>query len=162
MTTEKLASETNRKDEIEEAEKPLPNGYRQGVITAISVILGFSLYFVRFWALEASGDWTAVSLLASAPIFLSVACLSVALWRSLQVADDNERVYRRTLKWFLWGILFSLAGVLSAAVSSTYADDENANAAKPVSTAQNAPPWSSLADRRFVAVEARSRVSRRA
>lgn len=160
MTTENLSSESKREDEIEGPEKPLPNGYRQGVITAISVILGFSLYFVRFWALESAGDWTLVSLLASAPIFLSVACLSVALWRSLQVADDNERVYRRTLKWFLWGIVFSLAGVLSAALSSTFADDDNANAAKPVATAQCAPPWSSPADRRFVAVDAPSRISR--
>ncbi|MGO4842805.1 hypothetical protein AB4144_62090, partial [Rhizobiaceae sp. 2RAB30] len=58
--------------------RPLPQGYRQGVITAISVMLGFSLYFLRFWSLEASGDWTLVTFLAAIPIFLSIAFLFMA------------------------------------------------------------------------------------
>jgi hypothetical protein len=97
--------------------KPLPAGYRQGVVTAISVILGFSLYFLRFWALEAEGDWTWLSVCAAVPTILSIACLAVALWRSLQVADDDEPVYRRTLKWFLSGILLALAGVIASAIA---------------------------------------------
>ena len=136
MTTD-VSSDKKLKPETEDAERPLPNGYRQGVITAISVILGFSLYFARFWALEAAGDWTLTSFLASVPIFLSIACLSIALWRSLQVADDNERVYRRTLKWFLWGVVFSLAGVLSASVSSTFPGDQSTDA--KASLLQDAP-----------------------
>lgn len=99
------------------AAKPLPTGYRQGVVTAISVILGFSLYFLRFWSLEAPGDWTWISLFAELPIILSVACLAVALWRSLQVADDNEPVYRKTLKWFLSGVVLSVLGVLAGALA---------------------------------------------
>jgi hypothetical protein len=102
-----------------DANRPLPQGYRQGVITAISVMLGFSLYFVRFWSLEAAGDWTLVSFLAAIPIFLSIACLFLALWRSLQVADDNEGVYRTTLRWFFWGVVLAFIGVLAASV--TYA-----------------------------------------
>lgn len=97
--------------------KPLPAGYRQGVVTAISVILGFALYFLRFWSLEAPGDWTWISVLAALPIVLSVGCLAVALWRSLQVEDDDEPVYRKTLKWFLAGVLFSLVGVIAGAVA---------------------------------------------
>lgn len=128
MAADNISGHQKPEEVAQDAGKPLPNGYRQGVITAISVILGFSLYFVRFWALEAAGDWTLMSFLASVPIFLSIACLSIALWRSLQVADDNERVYRRTLKWFLWGVVFSLAGVISASVSSTFADDRSADA----------------------------------
>lgn len=97
--------------------KPLPAGYRQGVVTAISVILGFSLYFLRFWSLEAEGDWTWLSVGAAVPTILSIACLAVALWRSLQVADDDEPVYRRTLKWFLSGILLALLGVIASAIA---------------------------------------------
>ena len=37
--------------------RPLPNGYRQGIITAITVLLGFSLLFLRFWSFEAPGRW---------------------------------------------------------------------------------------------------------
>jgi hypothetical protein len=103
--------------EAAENHRPLPNGYRQGVITAITVMLGFSLYFLRFWGLEASGEWTLPTFLATVPIFLSAVCLSVALWRSLQVEDDNVPVYRVTLKWFLSGVLLALAGVIAAAIT---------------------------------------------
>ena len=95
--------------------KPLPAGYRQGVVTAISVILGFALYFLRFWSIEAPGDWTWISVIAALPVVLSIMCLAIALWRSLQVADDDERVYRKTLKWFLAGVLLSMVGVLAGA-----------------------------------------------
>ena len=103
--------------EVENISRPLPNGYRQGVITAISVLLGFSLYFLRFWSLEAPGNWTWVSLLAAIPVVLSIACLCVTLWRSVQVADDNEPVYRKTLKWFLSGIVLLLVGVFGVAIA---------------------------------------------
>lgn len=102
---------------VKESERPLPQGYRQGVITAITVMLGFSLYFLRFWGLEAAGDWTFASFLAAVPIFLSIACLFLALWRSLQVADDAEPVYRVTLRWFFWGVVLAFAGVLAASVA---------------------------------------------
>lgn len=110
--------------EAGDGDRPLPNGYRQGVITAISVMLGFSLYFLRFWSLEAAGDWAPISFVAAVPIFLSVACLFCALWRSLQVADDNERVYRTTLRWFFWGVVLAFVGVLAASVaySSSFAE----------------------------------------
>lgn len=110
----------SNKSAAEDGSRPLPNGYRQGVITAITVMLGFSMYFLRFWSLEAAGDWTLVSFGAAIPIFLSIGCLFLALWRSLQVVDDNERVYRTTLRWFFWGVVLSFVGVLAASVA--YAD----------------------------------------
>ena len=45
---------------------PLPAGYRQGVISAITVLLGFSLLFLRYWGFEAEGEWTIGSLVAGA------------------------------------------------------------------------------------------------
>src|SRR4029453_6868224 len=88
----------------EAAPQGLPNGYRQGVITAITVMLGFSLYFLRFWNFEAPGAWTVLSAAAALLMLLSVVLQLIALWRSLQVADDSEPVYQRTLQWFLAGI----------------------------------------------------------
>lgn len=44
---------------------PLPLGYRQGLITAITVMLGFTLAFLRFWSFEANGTWTRKSFVAS-------------------------------------------------------------------------------------------------
>lgn len=40
----------------ERQHRPRPQGYRQGLITAITVLLGFSLVFFRFWGFEASGE----------------------------------------------------------------------------------------------------------
>lgn len=31
---------------------PLPAGYRQGIITAVTVLIGFSLLFFRYWDLN--------------------------------------------------------------------------------------------------------------
>ncbi len=97
--------------------RSLPAGYRQGVITAITVMLGFSLYFLRFWNFEAPGTWSALSVFAASLIVLSVSAQLVALWRSLQVADDAEPIYQVTLRWFLAGVVLSLLGVLTATVA---------------------------------------------
>jgi hypothetical protein len=35
----------------------MPLGYRQGIVTAIAGFLAFSLAFIRYWGLEASGQW---------------------------------------------------------------------------------------------------------
>ena len=40
---------------------PLPIGYRQGFITAITVVLGFSLVFLRIWGFELPGEWDVTS-----------------------------------------------------------------------------------------------------
>ena len=101
----------------EDRPQGLPNGYRQGVITAITVMLGFSLYFLRFWNFEAPGAWTFLSLTAALLMLLSVVLQLVALWRSLQVADDAEPVYRRTLQWFLGGIVAALLGIALASLA---------------------------------------------
>ena len=112
-----MASDKPKTDKPGSDTKPLPAGYRQGVVTAISVILGFALYFLRFWSLEAPGNWSWISLFAAVPVVLSIVCLAVALWRSLQVADDDEPVYRKTLKWFLAGLMLSVIGVFASAVA---------------------------------------------
>lgn len=92
----------------------LPIGYRQGVITAITVMLGFSLYFLRFWNFEAPGTWNAISIAAAGLIILSVLLQLVALWRALQVEDEAVPVYQRTLRWFLAGIICAGLGVVAA------------------------------------------------
>ena len=43
----------------------LPPGYREGIITAITVLLGFSLAFFRFWGFEAEGQWSSRSVVAA-------------------------------------------------------------------------------------------------
>ena len=94
--------------------KGLPQGYRQGVVAAIAVMLGFSLYFLRFWNFELPGTWTPESVVAAALTVISVILQVIALFRSLQLEYDFPPVYQVTLRWFLAGIVFAGLGVLVA------------------------------------------------
>lgn len=94
----------------------MPAGYRQGLITAITVFIGFSLAFLRFWAFEAPGEWTAYSVTAVVILLVPICGQIYALFRALQVEDDDERVYRRTIKWFVWSVVGMLGAVCVAAV----------------------------------------------
>jgi hypothetical protein len=96
--------------------KPLPAGYREGVITAITVFIGFSLAFLRFWAFEAPGHWTVSSFFAVIIMLLPICAQIYALYRALLVEDDDERTYRITIKWFVWSIVGMMIAVCLAAV----------------------------------------------
>lgn len=96
---------------------PLPAGYRQAIVTAITVVLGFSLLFLRFWNFELSGRWRVSSIAASALMGLAIILELLALWRSLQVEDDDEVEYRRTLRWFLFGTFALALSLLCSAVA---------------------------------------------
>lgn len=95
----------------------MPNGYRQAIVTAITVILAFSLYFLQFWGFEAEGDWTGLTLISAIIMLMSIIAQTVALWRSLQVADDNPAIYAITLRWFMSGVVLALISVAWAAVA---------------------------------------------
>ncbi|GLQ78490.1 hypothetical protein GCM10007881_20060 [Mesorhizobium huakuii] len=105
---------------IEARRVPLPVGYRQGVISAITVLLGFSLLFLRYWNFEADGGWTTASILATLLLALAIVLQLVALWRSLLPRDDDEPVYQVTLRWFLASIIALLAGVLLAGLTASH------------------------------------------
>src|SRR4029434_3988588 len=66
----------------ERQHRPLPEGYRQGIITAITVLLGFSLALFRFWGFEAPGEWTSRSIIAAGTMIIAVLLQIVALVRS--------------------------------------------------------------------------------
>lgn len=116
-----MARLTLSEPDAKPAGAPLPAGYRQGVISAITVLLGFSLLFLRYWGFEAEGEWTAASVVATALLALAILLELVALWRSLQPRDDDEAVYRITLRWFLASILALLAGVALAGLIASHA-----------------------------------------
>ncbi|MGZ5958720.1 MAG: hypothetical protein ACXWLG_07020 [Myxococcaceae bacterium] len=96
---------------------PLPIGYRQGIITAITVVLGFSLVFLRVWGFELPGEWAAASIASVILLGFSILGQCVTLWRSLQVEDDDVTEYKKTLRWFLGSTLVLLVAVLLSAIS---------------------------------------------
>ncbi|MDM0032681.1 hypothetical protein QTI33_11145 [Variovorax sp. J22P271] len=95
---------------------PLPAGYREGIITAITVIIGFSLSFVRYWAFEAPGDWTARSVVALVALLIPIAAEIYTLYRALRVEDDDEATYRTTVRWFIGSVCAMLVSVSLAAI----------------------------------------------
>ncbi len=95
---------------------PLPAGYRQAVVSAITVLLGFSLLFLRYWNFEAPGAWSVAAVVTSVLLAIAIVLQMVALWRSLQVKDDDERHYARTLRWLLGAMVLLLLSLLVSAI----------------------------------------------
>jgi 4-amino-4-deoxy-L-arabinose transferase-like glycosyltransferase len=102
----------------------LPPGYREGFLTAITVILGFSLALVRFWGLESSGPWTTAEVVSAAVVVIGTGFQLLALFRSLRVEDDNRREYARTVRYFLVGVLIVMLGVFASIVASARVPDQ--------------------------------------
>lgn len=100
----------------ERQHRPLPEGYRQGIITAITVLLGFSLALFRFWGFEAPGEWTPRSIIAAGTMVIAVLLQIVALFRSLRLEDDDPTEYRKTVMWFTTSAVVLLVGLLFATV----------------------------------------------
>jgi hypothetical protein len=111
-----LDSPFDRGQNAEPSRTSLPQGYRQGIITAITVMLGFSLAFFRFWSFEANGEWTRKSLIAAVGLTLALALQIVALVRALRLEDDTASEYRITVRWFVASILI-LGGALVGAAA---------------------------------------------
>ena len=97
-------------------DRGIPQGYRQGIITTITVLLGFSLAFLRFWGFEASGVWSWRAVAATAPLVVAIVLQIVALFRSLRLEDDAPDEYRHTVRWFIASVIMLLLGLLLAAI----------------------------------------------
>src|SRR5262245_19137599 len=91
---------------------PLPQGYRQGLVTAITVFLGFSLSFLRFWNFESSGEWTWMGAVPTGIVAAGIVVQLVALHRSLDLRDDEPMHYAVTVRCFFAGIIVVAIGVI--------------------------------------------------
>ena len=100
-----------RHTELEKDE--IPNGYRQGFITAITVLLAFSLGFFQFWTFGPE-PWTVEEFVASFISLCSIGMQLYTLCRSVQLKDNKPCVYNRTLKWFYASVVVLVLGVLVA------------------------------------------------
>ncbi|AQV99024.1 hypothetical protein BJN34_34665 [Cupriavidus necator] len=96
----------------------VPNGYRQGIITAITVLLGFSLAFWRFWGFESPGHWNLRALFAAVSLLAAVSLQIVALFRALRIEDDAVDEYRRTVRWFIASAIALLIGLAVAMIDA--------------------------------------------
>ena len=49
-----------------------------------------------------------------APVAIGLVFQLIALFRSLDVRDDHEERYRRTVRYFLWGVVAVIVGVVAS------------------------------------------------
>lgn len=93
----------------------VPSGYHEGLILAITVLLAFTLAFLRYWTFDAPGDWTWLSVTSLSALVLSVLLQLVALFRALRVQDEQTAVYGVTVRWFAVAVILLVLGVFLAA-----------------------------------------------
>jgi hypothetical protein len=87
--------------------------YRQPLVTATGIVLGFVLNFANSWVRSDTslGDVGAYGV--GSLVLAGMICLIVVLARILRVGVDSDRVtgyYRRTVNVFLIGVTLAVAG----------------------------------------------------
>lgn len=112
-TSTVIPTEAGKSTASAPAEPKIETAFRGGSLTAISVVLGFSLSFLNRWA-ALSGPWTHVDLLAVAAISVGIIFQIVALTLMLPVGSLVLRRYNRTIRVFLIGLVLVSLGVVFA------------------------------------------------
>ncbi|MBF9195076.1 hypothetical protein [Microvirga terrestris] len=87
--------------------------FRSGSITAIGVVVGFSLGFLSRWA-ALPGEWTRSDLVSVVLITLGLALQVKALADLLMVSSLQLKRYNRSVRFFLTGLIFVGLGVVFA------------------------------------------------
>jgi hypothetical protein len=100
-------------------EQELKTGYRQGLITSITVLLTASLLFFRFAVFEqASGPWTNWGTASALLVGISILLQLYALWRALQPEDEQISIYKVTLNWFAVAMVLLVLSFVAHIVTS--------------------------------------------
>lgn len=84
--------------------------FRNGTMTAVGIMLGFSLGFITRWA-TSPGVWNPADVLAIFPLLAGVLLQTMALARLLRPTCLETSRYERTMTVFLWGLILTAAGV---------------------------------------------------
>jgi len=105
------------KDAVEPVEgdeqKRIDSTFRNGSITAIGVVVGFSFSFLSRWA-ALPGDWEHSDLVSVALITLGLALQVKALADLLLVSSLQLKRYNRSVRFFLSGLVLVGIGVVFA------------------------------------------------
>jgi uncharacterized membrane protein len=89
--------------------------YRQPMVTAIGIILGFVLGFTGKWATEPVAETHFTDYIVIFGLFLSIVLMITALYRILNNNFPKEAVaiyYRKTLMIFITGLSLAFIGII--------------------------------------------------
>ncbi len=89
--------------------------YRQPLVTATGIILGFILNFASTFVKSDSPLSEIIAYIIGICILIGIICLIIVLSRVLKMnyrKDEAEIYYEKTLNYFLFGVSISFAGVM--------------------------------------------------
>lgn len=90
--------------------------FRQPLVTATGIILGFILNFASIYVKSESAVDESVAYATGICILLGIVCLIVVLSRILKMnypRNAAEKYYQNTLNLFIFGVSISFIGVLT-------------------------------------------------
>jgi hypothetical protein len=96
-----------------EEQKLIDSTFRNGSITAIGVVVGFSLGFLSRWS-ALPGEWSPSDLVSVALITLGLALQVKSLADLLLVSSLQLKKYNRSVRIFLAGLILVSLGVIFA------------------------------------------------
>lgn len=92
------------------------SSYRQPLVTATGLLLGFTLGFAATWVQTDNPFGAIQALLVGASVMVGTIAMIATLFRILRhdyPRDDAGAYYQRTLKLFILGICITFAGVFA-------------------------------------------------
>ncbi|WP_201831856.1 hypothetical protein [Microvirga zambiensis] len=96
-----------------DADKRIDSTFRNGSITAIGVVVGFSLGFLSRWS-ALPGEWSATDLISVALITVGLGLQVKSLADLLLVTSLELKRYNRSIRYFLTGLTLVALGVIFA------------------------------------------------
>jgi len=96
-----------------EAEKRIDATFRNGSVTAIGIMVGFSLGFLSQWASNPIA-WSKVDILSALPIIFGIILQVKAFTNLLSIESLRLPHYQRSRNIFVAGLSFVAAGIGAA------------------------------------------------
>lgn len=97
-------------DEQDPREDLVETVFRNGTVTAVGILLAFSLGFITHWAANPI-PWQTYHLAAVLPILAGIALQMRALSLLLDTKCLQRRIYERANRIFMAGLIFTACGV---------------------------------------------------
>jgi hypothetical protein len=94
-------------------DEPIEPQFRNGSVTVVGIIAAFSLGFLTQWAGNPI-PWQHDHLAAVVPIIIGIALQLKALADLLSLASVHRRIYERSMRWFMVGLVLTALGVVLA------------------------------------------------
>ena len=90
--------------------EPIDHTARNGLITAIGVLLGFALTYLYQWSFK-SGEWVNASYPTLISLFLGIVLITGSLAQLIIPYQPTIAQYKRAVKTFIFGIAIVFTGV---------------------------------------------------